>query len=71
MPFADSIYKMLIYKTGLKYYIIFITPLYKLKAKLAFVVISSHYHYLIYYFSFNHINNFYKSREYFVRSFNL
>ena len=71
MPFVDFIYKILIYKTRLKYYIIFIVLLYKLRIKLAFIVINSYYYYFIYCFSFNHINNFYKNREYFVYSFSL
>ena len=62
MPFINSIYKILIYKTRLKYYTVFITLLYKLKAKLALIIISSYYHYLIYCFLFNYIDNFYKSK---------
>jgi hypothetical protein len=69
MLFANSIYRILIYKTRFKYYTIFITLLYKLKAEFAFIIISSHYHYLIRYFSFNYINNFYKSRKHFVYNF--
>jgi len=71
VPFANFIYRILIRRTGLKYYTIFIIPLYELRAEFAFVVISSHYYYLICYFLFNYINNFYKSREYFVYSFSL
>ena len=69
MPFADSIYKMLIYKIRLKYYTIFIIPLYKLKAEFAFIIISSYCYYLIYYFSFNYIDNFYENRKHFVYNF--
>jgi len=71
MPFINSIYKILIYKTRLKYYTVFITLLYKLKAKLALIIISSYYHYLIYCFLFNYIDNFYKSKEYFIYNFSL
>ena len=71
MPFVNSIYKMLIYKTRLKYYIIFVILLYKLGAEFAFIIINSYYYYLIYYFSFNYINNFYKNKEYFVYNFSL
>ena len=71
MPFINSIYKILIYKTRLKYYTVFITLLYKLKAKLALIIISSYYHYLIYCFLFNYIDNFYKSKEYFIYNLSL
>jgi len=69
MPFVNSIHRILIRKTRLKYYTVFIIPLYKLKAEFEFIIISSHYHYFIYCFSFDYINNFYKSRKHFVRSF--
>jgi hypothetical protein len=71
MPFVDFIYKMFIYRIKLKYYIIFIIFLYEFKVKLAFIIINSYYYYLIYYFSFNYINNFYKNKEYFVYNFSL
>jgi len=71
MLFADSIHRILIRRIKLKYYTVFITPLYKLRAEFAFIVISSYCHYFICYFSFDHINNFYKSRKHFVYSFSL
>ena len=71
MPLVDFIYKILIYKIRLKYYIILIIFSYKFRIKLAFIVINPYYHYLIYYFSFNHINNLYKNKKYFVYNFNL
>ena len=69
MPFTDSIYKILIYKTRLKYYTIFIISSYKLRAEFAFVIINSYYHYLIHCFSFNYIDNFYKSKKHLVYNF--
>jgi hypothetical protein len=69
MSFADSIHRMLIRRTRLKYYTIFITPSYELRAEFAFIIISSHCYYFIRCFSFYYIDNFYESREYFVRSF--
>ena len=71
MLFADSIHRILIRRIKLKYYTVFITLLYKLKAKLALIIISSYYHYLIYCFLFNYIDNFYKSKEYFIYNFSL
>ena len=69
MPFTDSIYKMLIYKIRLKYYIIFVILLYKLRAEFAFIIINSYYYDFIRCFSFNYIDNFYKSKKYFIYSF--
>ena len=69
MPFTDSIYRMFIYKIRLKYYITFITSLYELKAEFAFIIISSHYYYLIRCFLFDHIDNFYKNKKHFVYNF--
>ena len=69
MPSTDSIYRMFIYKTKLKYYTVFIILLYELKAEFAFVIINSYYHYFIRYFSFNHIDNLYENKKYFVYNF--
>ena len=70
MPFINPIYKMLIYKIRLKYYIVFIIYILEFKTKFAFIIISPYYNYFIYYFSFNYINNFYKSKGYIVYIFN-
>ena len=71
MSFANPIYKMLIYRTELKYNTIFIVYTLEFRTEFALTIISPYYNYPICYFSFNHIDNFYKSREYIVHAFSL
>jgi hypothetical protein len=62
---------MLIYRIGLKYNTVFIIYTLEFKTEFALTIIGPYYNYPIYYFSFNYINNFYKSREYIVCAFSL
>jgi hypothetical protein len=71
MSFANPIYKILIYRTGLKYNTIFIIYTLEFKTEFALIIIGPYYNYSIYYFLFNYINNFYKSKEYIVYTFSL
>ena len=71
MSFADLIYRILIYKIGFKYNIIFIIYTLEFKTKFALIIIGLYYNYLIYCFLFDYINNFYKNKEYIVYTFSL
>jgi hypothetical protein len=62
---------MLIYRIGLKYNTVFIIYSLEFKTEFALTIISPYYNYSICYFSFDYIDNFYKSREYVVCAFSL
>jgi hypothetical protein len=62
---------MLIYRIGLKYNTVFIIYALEFRTEFALIIIGLYYNYLIYYFSLNYIDNFYKSREYIVCAFGL
>jgi FMN-dependent NADH-azoreductase len=71
VSFTNPIYRILIYKTELKYNTVFIIYTLEFKTEFALIIIGPYYNYLIYYFLFNYIDNFYKSREYIVCAFSL
>jgi hypothetical protein len=71
MSFANPIYRMLIYKTGLKYNTVFIIYSLEFRTEFALIIIGLYYNYPICYFLFNYIDNFYKSREYIIYAFGL
>ena len=71
MPFANPIYRMLIYRTGLKYNTVFIIYSLEFKTEFALTIVGPYYNYPICYFSLDYIDNFYKSREYIIYAFSL
>jgi hypothetical protein len=71
VSFTNPIYRMLVYKIGLKYNIIFIIYTLEFKTEFALTIIGPYYNYFIRCFSFNYIDKFYKSREYIVYTFSL
>jgi hypothetical protein len=71
VSFADPIYRMLIRKIGLKYNTVFIIYGLEFRTEFALTIVGPYYNYPICYFSFDYIDNFYKSREYIVRAFGL
>jgi hypothetical protein len=66
MPLTDPIYRMLIRRAGLKYNTVFVIYSLEFRTEFALAIISPYYNYPIRCFSFNYIDNLYKSREYVV-----
>jgi hypothetical protein len=62
---------MLIHRTGLKYNTVFIVYGLEFRTEFALIIIGPYYNYPICYFSFDYMDNFYKSREYVVCAFGL
>jgi hypothetical protein len=71
VPFANPIYRILIYRIGLKYNTVFVIYSLEFRTKFALTIIGPYYNYPICCFSFNYIDNFYKSREYIIYAFSL